>query len=130
MVEYGHDCQFARTLKRRGRKVPRSQPSLDDDETPLMSAQSDKAGSVVDKQTSEDGHLPASHNGQQRILQYHHDGHHTYSFPDALLNYTSSDHWASLDSGASVPALRARDLEPRISFENNVQQAFSSPMHV
>lgn len=127
MVEYGHDCQFARTLKRRGRKIPRSQPPLDNDETPLMSAQSDKAGSVVDQQTSEDGHPTASHNGQHRILQHHNDDQHSSSFPDATLNHTSPDRWASLDFGASVQAHRPREVEPRMPFETTVQQPFSSP---
>ena len=128
MLEYGHDCQFARTLKRRGRKVPRTQPRLDDDdveETPLVPVQPDKAGSVVDQQTSEDGHLPASHNGQHHLFQHHDEIRLSYPLPDTCLDYTTPDPWTSLDFGASVRTNRAR--EPHILFETTVQQQkFSS----
>lgn len=56
-----------------------------------MSAQSDKAGSVVDLQTSEEGKLAASHNGQHRILQHHNNDNHPYSFLNAILKHSSPD---------------------------------------
>jgi len=127
VLEYGHDCQFARTLKRRGRKVPRTQPRLDDndDETPLVPVQPGSAGSVIDQQTSEDGHPPASLNGHHRLIQHHNSVDLSYPLPDGTLDEITSEPWASLEYGASVRA--HRDREPRISFETPVQQPFSSP---
>lgn len=129
MIEYGHDCQFARTLKRRGRKVPRTQPRLDDDDdvdhTPLVPVQPDKAGSVVHQQTSEDSHLPASQNDQQHLFQHHDEIRLSYPLPDTTLDTVSPDPWTSLEFGGIVRAHRAR--EPHISFETSVQQqTFSS----
>ena len=92
-----------------------------------MSAQSDKAGSVVDLQTSEDGNPTASHNGQHRILQHHNDDNQYYSFLNAISKHSSPDRRTSLELGASVQAHRPREVEPRIPFETTMQRIFSSP---
>lgn len=90
-----------------------------------MPVQSTKAGSVVDHQTSEDGHLPASHDSQHRPFQHHDEIRLSYPLPDAILENTSPDPWASLEFNARVRSHRAR--EPRISSETSMRQQFSSP---